>query len=169
MRQLQSTRIQGAHNTERLADGNVAHVFAANLGLEAVRHPGVVQALDTLGQGAFEDDIERELVVVGGQDFSLAFSSLAELPDFFEKDFFLVRLAATGGGARREVPTIDLAKQRERERYIYTTRATCRLKTASGVLCSAAPRDTAPGCRADGRWRLRARCRGRRHTGRRVY
>lgn len=105
MGQFQRTRVQRPHNSHGLSNGNVAHIFPANLGLEAVRDPGIVQALDTFRQRPFQDDVEGELVIVGGENLGFAFSSLAELPDFFEKDLFLVRLAATGGRARREVPT----------------------------------------------------------------
>ena len=63
-----------------------------------------MQSLDALRQGALEDHVKGEFVVIGGESLSLAFSGIAEFPVFLEKDLFLVGLAATGGSASGEMP-----------------------------------------------------------------
>lgn len=89
MRQLQGRRVQGANDAKRLAHGDILRVSAAYLGLKAVCDPGFVQSLEALRQRALQDDIEGELVVVGGQCFRLALPGISELPGVLQKHTFL--------------------------------------------------------------------------------
>jgi hypothetical protein len=131
MGQFQRTRVQSPDNPDRLSNGNVAHIFPANLGLEAIGNPGIVQPFDALGQRPLQNNVKWELVVVGGENLGFSLSSLAERPDFFEKDLFLVWLAATGGSARGEVPAgggltfLNYVGEKGTKRK-HTTRATFR-------------------------------------------
>jgi hypothetical protein len=83
-----------------------------------------VQSLHALRQGALEDDVKGEFVVIGRQSLGLALSGIAELPFLFEEDFFLVGLAATCRSTGGEMPAESVSADHEcRIRiyiYIYT-------------------------------------------------
>lgn len=127
MGQFQRTRVQSPDNAHRLSNSNIPHILSANLRLEAIRDPGIVQSLDALRQRPLQNDVKGELVIVGGKNLGFALSSIAKRPDFFEKDFLLERLAAAGGSARGEMPAgwvvvSIIGKKRDKNKKTYHTR-----------------------------------------------
>jgi hypothetical protein len=104
MGQFESTRIQRSNDAHGLPDHDVSGIFSANLRLEPIGNPGIVQPLHALGQRAFQDDIEREFVIVGGENLGLGLASVAEFPGLLEKDLFLERFASAAGRGRGEMP-----------------------------------------------------------------
>ena len=106
MCQFQRTGLQGANNPQWLPHDDILDVFAPDLGLEAVSHVGVSQALDALRQRTVEDDVERVFVVARAQGLGFALAGLAEPPGFFVERALPPVFAATTGGSRGEVPAV---------------------------------------------------------------
>lgn len=83
MRQLESTRLQGANNPQRPPNNNILSILATNLRLKPVGHVGIRQTLDTFRERALKNDIEGVFVVACAQGFGLAFTRLPEPPGLF--------------------------------------------------------------------------------------
>lgn len=106
MRQLQSARIQGANDSQRLSDNNISRIFTADLRLEAIGNPTVMQTFDALWQRSVKDDIEGKLVIVRTQNLRFTFAGVTECPGFLEEHLLLHR-PATCPAAGGQMPAED--------------------------------------------------------------
>lgn len=108
MRQLQRTRLQSANDAQRSPHDDILCILAPDLGLETIRHVGVRQPLDALGQRPVEDYIEGILVVSSAQGLRLGLARFAKAPGLFVKGFLAPVLATSASGRRGEMPAARL-------------------------------------------------------------
>lgn len=108
MRQLQRTRLQSANNAQRFPHDDIFRILASDLGLEAIRHVGIREPLDTLWQRPIKNDIERILVVAGAQGLGLGLAWFAKAPGLFVEGFLAPVLATSASGRRGEMPAATL-------------------------------------------------------------